>query len=145
MRLVLVGDGPLRAQLEALASTLAVEEHVHFTGPLDDVPAALRALDVFVLPSLNEGISNTVLEAMATGLPVLATSVGGNTELIDDGVTGRLFIAGAEQVLAGLLAAYVRDPGLREAHGRAARQTAQDRFSLDSMIDQYADLYDKLH
>jgi sugar transferase (PEP-CTERM/EpsH1 system associated) len=145
MRLVLVGDGPLQAELRALVASLSIGERVHFTGALDDVPAALRALDVFVLPSLNEGISNTILEAMATGLPVLATAVGGNTELVDDGVTGRLFPARAEATLADLLAAYVRDPALRATHGRAAREAAQERFSLDSMVHQYVDLYDKLH
>jgi sugar transferase (PEP-CTERM/EpsH1 system associated) len=141
-RLLIVGDGPARAELTALASSLGLDDRVHFTGPLDDVPTALRAFDVFVLPSLNEGISNTILEAMATGLPVLASAVGGNAELVDEGVTGRLFAAGDVDRVTELIASYVDDLHLRSMHGKAARQRALEKFSLESMVERYADLYD---
>ena len=86
-----MGDGPLRASLEAQAASLGISDHVTFTGARSDTPDLMRSFDVFVLPSLNEGISNTILEAMATGLPVVAGRVGGNPELVADGVTGRLY------------------------------------------------------
>jgi len=143
-RLLIVGEGPARADLVTLSRSLRLEDKVHFTGPLEDVPAALCALDLFVLPSLNEGISNTILEAMATGLPVLATAVGGNSELVEDGVTGRLFAPGDAEALAGLMTRYLSDPGQGVALGKAARVRVLERFSLGSMVDRYADLYDCL-
>ncbi|MEO8523689.1 MAG: TIGR03088 family PEP-CTERM/XrtA system glycosyltransferase [Caldimonas sp.] len=144
-RLLIVGDGPEKAELMRLAASLELGDRVHFTGPLEDVPAALSALDLFVLPSLNEGISNTILEAMASGLPVLASGVGGNVELIEEGVTGRLFQAGDGDALTAMIAGYLAEPRLRSLHGQAARARARDRFSLDSMVNQYAELYDTLH
>ena len=99
---------------------------------------------MFVLPSINEGISNTILEAMATGLPVVAGRVGGNPELVADGVTGRLYDptdpAGLEQALLP----YLTDPALRQAHGAAGRARVVQNFSLDSMVERYLDLYDEL-
>lgn len=144
-RLLIVGDGPEHPELVRLAASLELGDRVHFTGPLEDVPTALRALDVFVLPSLNEGISNTILEAMATGLPVLATAVGGNAELVEDGITGRLFTTRDRNALTTLLADYLVDPRLRSSHGQASRARACDRFSLDAMVNGYAELYDGLH
>jgi sugar transferase (PEP-CTERM/EpsH1 system associated) len=144
-RLLIVGDGPEHSDLVRLAASFELGDRVHFTGPLEDVAAALRAFDVFVLPSLNEGISNTILEAMATGLPVLATAVGGNTELVEDGSTGRLFAARDSAALTTLVAGYLADPRLRAVHGQAARARACDRFSLDAMVGGYAQLYDALH
>lgn len=140
-RLVIVGDGPLRAELHALAEGLGIGELVRFPGALDRVPDALRSLDVFVLPSLSEGISNTILEAMASGLPVLATAVGGNVELVDDGRTGRLFPSGDVPALVNLLEAYVSDAALRQGHGRAAREAALARFSMEAMMNGYAGVY----
>ena len=93
---------------------------------------------MFVLPSLAEGISNTILEAMATGLPVLATRTGGNPELVDDGETGSLVPPGDPDALADGMLTYVRQAAVRLQHGRRARQVAVERFSLASMVDQYA-------
>ena len=143
-RLLIVGDGPMQPELRQLAASLDLGDFVHFTGPLEDVPAALQALDLFVLPSLNEGISNTILEAMATGLPVLATAVGGNAELVAESVSGRLFGARDIDGLTTLMVDYLADPELRALHGQAARARAIDQFSLDAMVDRYADLYDGL-
>ena len=143
-RLVLVGDGPLREAISAQSRTLDIADIVWLPGASNQVPELLQALDVFVLPSLNEGISNTVLEAMASGLPVLASAVGGNVELVDDGVTGRLFRASDSEGLAGLLEHYLDDADLRRRHGAAAREAAERRFSLAAMIDSYAAVYERL-
>jgi sugar transferase (PEP-CTERM/EpsH1 system associated) len=143
-RLVLVGDGPLREAISAQARTLGIADIVWLPGATNRVPDMLRAFDVFVLPSLNEGISNTMLEAMASGLPVLATAVGGNLELVDDGLTGWLFPAQDSRALAKLLERYLDDPELRRRHGAAAREAAESRFSLAAMIANYGAVYGRL-
>jgi sugar transferase (PEP-CTERM/EpsH1 system associated) len=143
-RLVLAGDGPLLGELQMLARTLGIEARTAFIGARDDVPEVLRALDVFVLPSLNEGISNTILEAMASGLPVVASAVGGNVELVEDHVTGRCFAARDVPALTAILDSYVHDPALRAAHAAAARATAVTRFSLAAMVEGYAGVYDRV-
>ena len=109
----------------------------------DDVASELRTFDVFVLPSLNEGISNTILEAMATGLPVIATNVGGNPELVEQDTTGYLIAAGDSQDLAHKLRFYVENPDARREHGTAARNQVLNRFSLNTMVEQYVALYDQ--
>lgn len=141
LRLVIVGDGPERARIERLLGEGGVRELAWLAGERDDVPAILRGLDVFVLPSLGEGVSNTVLEAMASGLPVVATRVGANAELIEDGATGRLAPAADPVALAEALAIYAADPELAKAHGRAGRARAELRFSLERMVEQYHRLY----
>lgn len=143
-RLLLIGGGPLMGDLQALATELRIADRTWFSGPLDDVPAALSALDLFVLPSLNEGISNTLLEAMASGVPVLATRVGGNVELVEDDRTGRLVAAGDVAALAEQMAAYATDEALRRRHGEAARRRAVEHFSLRSMVNGYMATYDEL-
>src|SRR5205823_3507679 len=130
LRLAIVGDGPLLDELRQLAKDTGVQGLVWFAGAIDDIASVLRAFDVFVLPSLAEGISNTVLEAMASGLPVLATGVGGNVEIVDDGRSGRLFPARDVQSLAQLIAEYANDPHLRATHARAARRAAVERFGI---------------
>ncbi|MDP2433499.1 MAG: TIGR03088 family PEP-CTERM/XrtA system glycosyltransferase [Pseudomonadota bacterium] len=144
LRLAIIGGGPLLADLRALAETLGIGELAYFPGSLDIIPEVLRSLDIFVLPSLNEGISNTILEAMASGVPVIATAAGGNTELVEDNVNGRLFSPGDSEALSRLLLDYVLDPSLRKAHGQAARAIAVERFSLDTMVSSYAAVYDRL-
>jgi len=108
------------------------------------VPEILRGLDCFALPSLAEGISNTILEAMACGLPVVATRVGGNPELIEEGSTGRLVPQANAEALAGALFHYYDDPVLARSHGRAGRKLILQRFSLDRMVSDYLSLYDGL-
>ena len=142
LRLVLVGDGPLLEGCRRTAHELGVAQHCWFAGDRSDVEVILRSLDVFCLTSLNEGINNTVLEAMATGLPVVATAVGGNPELVVDGENGRLVPARAPAQLADALAAYVRDEDCRLSHGRAGRRRAELHFSLESMVRGYTRLYD---
>ncbi|MEP6678386.1 MAG: TIGR03088 family PEP-CTERM/XrtA system glycosyltransferase [Betaproteobacteria bacterium] len=143
-RLAIVGDGPLLAELRAQAVQLGIGAVTWFAGSRDDIPAILRALDVFALPSRNEGISNTLLEAMATGLPAVASAVGGNGELVEDGATGALFPAGDATALARALERYVADPTLRAAHGARARAVAAERFSLPSMVAAYRGVYETL-
>jgi sugar transferase (PEP-CTERM/EpsH1 system associated) len=142
--LVIAGDGPCRPQLEALVATLGLGSDVRLLGERKDVPQVLQAMDVFVLPSIAEGISNTVLEAMATGLPVVATRVGGNPELVEDGVSGVLVRPGDRETLAAAIAGYLADPALRTAHGDGSRRLAVSRFGLGTMCAAYADLYTTL-
>ncbi len=111
-------------------------------GARDDTARIYQCLDVFVLPSLNEGISNTLLEAMATGLPVIASSVGGNVELVADRATGRLIAPADSALLATELSAYIEDEQLRIHHGAAGRERALAHFSIEAMVDSYTRLYD---
>ena len=144
LRVAVVGDGPLRASLLDVASKEGVADIAWLPGAVDRVPDVLRSFHVFVLLSLKEGISNTILEAMASQLPVLATAVGGNVELVDDECTGRLFSPGDAERLAQMIADYVEHPSLREAHAKAARRRAIEKFSLASMVSQYRALYDEM-
>jgi sugar transferase (PEP-CTERM/EpsH1 system associated) len=141
LRLRLVGDGPERRALEALAAELGIADVAAMPGFSDDVPAVLRSFDVFVLPSLNEGISNTILEAMACGLPVIATDVGGNPELVQDGVTGSLIPVGDPATLSARLEHYATDRTLLHSHGAAARHRVEQYFSIPTMLAKYAELY----
>jgi len=144
MRLAVVGDGPLLVEVRALAASLGIAGETWLPGALDNVPEILRAFDLFVLPSLNEGISNTILEALACGVPVVATRVGGNPELVDDHVTGRLVESGDLAALAQTITEYASDGALRRQHGEAARQAAVQQFSLTKMVERYQALYDHL-
>lgn len=141
MRLVLAGEGPSRADLERSADALGIRPLVWFAGERADVPDLMRQFDCFVLPSLGEGISNTILEAMACGVPVIATRVGGNSELVSDGYTGALVERGDPESLARRILAYHRDPALARRHGTTARQRAVRVFGLQGMVDRYQELY----
>jgi sugar transferase (PEP-CTERM/EpsH1 system associated) len=142
IRLVIVGDGPLRDALTRLVDDLDIGCITWFAGNSQDVSEVLRLLDVFVLPSLAEGISNTILEAMATGLPIIATQVGGNPELVQDGVNGRLIPSADGQMLVQALAKYLDHPTLRRDHGAASRRLAVAKFSLKSMLETYQAEYE---
>ncbi|SJM92832.1 TIGR03088 family PEP-CTERM/XrtA system glycosyltransferase [Crenothrix polyspora] len=141
--LAIVGAGPLFDELSKLVDTLGISKNVWLPGKTDNVADILKAFDIFVLPSLSEGISNTILEAMATGLPVLATAVGGNVELVKPGYNGQLFSAGDSSALRDLIAAYVTDDVLRKQHGMAARQVALTQFSLNAMVSAYQKVYEQ--
>ena len=144
MRLVIIGDGPQRAEVGRVLDDAGLGALAWLPGERSDIADLMRSLDCFVLPSLAEGISNTILEAMATGLPVLATRVGGNAELIDDGTTGRLVPSANSEAMADAMLAYFNNAGMARAHGLAARQSALERFSLDRMVRDYGALYDGL-
>jgi sugar transferase (PEP-CTERM/EpsH1 system associated) len=144
LRLVLVGDGPLRAECESVLRQAGVAELAWFAGERGDVPDVMRGLDCFVLPSLAEGISNTILEAMASGLPVLATAVGANGELVVPGATGRLVPPGDAGALAEGLVQMAQDSEGTAAQGRAGRQRVEQRFSLGSMVAAYESVYQRV-
>jgi len=144
LRLVLVGDGPLRAEAEALLEGAGMEAYAWLAGERADIDAIMRGLDCFVLPSLAEGISNTILEAMSSSLPVVATAVGGNGELIEQGSTGSLVPAGDPQALAKAILDYFRDPARTRQHGAAGRRLVEQRFSLEAMMARYVGVYDQL-
>jgi glycosyltransferase involved in cell wall biosynthesis len=142
VRVVVAGSGPERERLEAIVSASPLlAGRVIFLGAQDNVPELLNAFDVFVLPSLTEGMSNTILEAMATGLPVLATGVGGNPELVEDCVTGMLFTPGDAEKLGAQMDILLGDEVLRARYGAEARRRAVADFSLDRMLANYRDLY----
>lgn len=141
MRLMIVGDGPMREQLEREIIALNLASRVWLAGERSDIDVAMRAMDVFVLPSRAEGISNTILEAMASGLPVVATRVGGNAELVSEGENGILVPSGDAERLAAAMAAYVSDPERLLREGQAARARAEREFSLTGMVARYAELY----
>ena len=140
--LVMIGDGPLREEVEGLLYNSGA--NVWVPGARDDVADIMRELDVFVLPSLNEGMSNTILEAMATGLPVIATNVGGNSQLVEHSVTGLLCAGTSDTALREAMASYLDAAELIEQHGRAGRRRVLEAFSLDSMVGNYARVYDEL-
>jgi sugar transferase (PEP-CTERM/EpsH1 system associated) len=144
LRLVMVGDGPLRERVRMLLAEAGVDEYAWLPGERNDVARIMRSFDLFVLPSLAEGISNTILEAMATGLPVLATAVGGNPELIQAGVTGTLVPRDDPESMARAMRAYAESTELCRLHGMEARRTIERKFGMEAMVDAYMAIYDKL-
>jgi sugar transferase (PEP-CTERM/EpsH1 system associated) len=141
LRLAMAGDGALKADAERLLQESGEEHNAWLPGSRDDVPQLLREFDLFVLGSQREGISNTVLEAMATGVPVIASATGGNLELVKDGVSGRLVPYGDRVALTRALLDYANDATLRAQHGRAARERAEREYSLRRMLADYESLY----
>ena len=144
LRLVIAGDGPQRAEVEAEIVATGIGDITWLAGARSDVPEVMRALDIFALPSQAEGISNTILEAMASGLPVIATAVGGNAELVVPRGTGALVPAADPGAMARALMCYAADAALRHEHGAAGRQRVEQGFSLDAMVARYTALYEGL-
>jgi len=140
----MVGEGPLRAEVRRILDAAGVADLAWLPGERDDVPDILRGLDCFVLPSLAEGVSNTILEAMATGLPVIATRVGGNPELVAAGGTGWLVPPADDEAMATAIIAAAHEPDQTRAFGRAGRAEVERRFSLAAMVSAYQGLYDRL-
>ena len=141
---VIAGEGPLRGTIEARASALGVTEQIRLLGHRQDVDVVLAALDVFVLPSRSEGLNNTILEAMAAGIPVVATRVGGADEMVIDGETGVLVPAASPEALATALRRLLSDGALRTAMGRAGRSRAERDFDLAKTVRKYERLYTEL-
>jgi len=165
IKLLLIGDGPDREKLGVLVEERRLTERVIFLGARNDIPDLLSALDVFVLPSRGEGISNTILEAMASGLPVIATHVGGNPELVAESrtnstsltsltnstsltsltnSTGILVPPNDAGKMAEALLVYLNDMTLAKKHGKAGRQRVEALFSMDKMIENYVGAYDSV-
>lgn len=143
LRLVMVGAGPLREPVQRVLSEAGVADLSWLPGERTDVAHVMRGLNCFVLPSRAEGISNTILEAMATGLPVVATDVGGNAELVVDGTTGLVVPAADPQAMARAIAALACEPTAAEAMGRAGRARIVGQFSLQAMVARYQGIYDQ--
>jgi glycosyltransferase involved in cell wall biosynthesis len=139
--LLIVGDGRRRSELERLA---ARQSHVHFTGQRDDVAELLALSDLLILPSLWEGLPNVVLEAMAAGLPVVATAVGGTPELVIDGKTGLLVPPRDPAALAQAILALLTEPDLAQRLGENGRLRVADQFTIRQMVQQTEQLYQRL-
>jgi sugar transferase (PEP-CTERM/EpsH1 system associated) len=143
LRVLIVGDGPERAALQRAVVERRLDGAARLLGMRDDVPELLGLMDLFVLPSVAEGLCNTMLEAMAAGLPVIATAVGGNPELVADGRSGQLIAPLDPNALAQAIARYATDPNLRRQHGTAGRARAVEEFALDAMVARYAEMYER--
>jgi sugar transferase (PEP-CTERM/EpsH1 system associated) len=144
LRLLIVGDGPARAECLDMLTRAGASHRAWLPGERSDIAQLLRAMDLFVLPSLAEGSSNTILEAMATGLPVVATAVGGNTELVHPGFTGILVPPRSPDLMAAAIADYCRIPEMGARHGMRARSQVIARHSLPAMARGYLAVYDAL-
>ncbi len=144
LRLVIVGDGPGREICLGILRAANAADLAWLPGERSDIPEIMRALDVFVSPSLGEGISNTILEAMASGLPVVATRVGGNPELVEAGRTGQLVPPGDPQTMAEALSRYLDNSGECGRQGLAARDKAARLFSIEAMVRDYTEVYNRL-
>ena len=142
-KLLLVGDGPCRQQLEQLAATHQLSAQIIFAGNRSDIAQLMQHLQVFVLPSLAEGISNTLLEAMASGIPVIATAVGGNPELLPEPLhSTNLVPSDNPDALAQALLRYIQSAEQREADSQLVKKHCQQHFSIARMVERYRTLYD---
>jgi glycosyltransferase involved in cell wall biosynthesis len=142
--LLLVGDGPLRQDLELLVRELGITRRVHFLGVRSDVPQILQAVDIFTLTSVSEAASLTLLEAMACRLPVVVTAVGGNPEIVRDGIDGLLVPRGDDEAEARAILQLLNDPLKASAMGRAGRLRVEERYRLEQTVEQYYHLYCRL-
>jgi len=143
-RLIIVGDGGLRFQLECLAKALGIANSVEFTGLQSDIPAQLHRGSLAVLPSRWEGMPNALLEAMACGLPCVATRVSGSEDIIQHGVNGRLVESEDYRDMALALLTLLHDPLLAQKYGQAARETVERHYSFEQVMDRYVELYQRI-
>jgi sugar transferase (PEP-CTERM/EpsH1 system associated) len=139
--LVVAGDGPLCEPLHQLARTLRIHERVHFLGNVNSIEEVYQAIDIFVLNSQSEGMSNTILEAMASGLPVVATAVGANPQLVGDRETGYLVKINDVESLCRAIGELAGNFHLRTTMGQKGRLRAEDQYSVKRMVQDYSDLY----
>lgn len=141
---VLAGYGPLKDRLEQKAQDLGIADHIVFLGKREDIPGLLKQMHVCVLPSLSEGLSNALLEYMAAGKPIVATAVGGNPEVIEDGINGILVAAKDSEALADKICLCLEDKTLADKLGHKARQTVEQKFNLEKRIRQMEDSLEHL-
>lgn len=144
LHLVIVGDGPDREDLKEYARKAVLDQRVWFLGSRSDVDRILNGIDVLLLPSQFEGMSNTLMEAMVAGRPVIASDIPGNDELVRDGKTGFLVPVGDIKALASRINQLLDDRSLREELGQAGRRRVLEEFSVDRMVEQHVSLYRKL-
>jgi len=142
--LLVVGDGPRRAHLEAKAGHLGIDDSVHFAGLRDDVPDLLAAMDAFVFPSHYEGLPGALLEAMAAGLPCLATPVDGNSELLEAYDSGLFFEVDDDAAMARALLLVLDNPDVASDLGENARRRATEHFDVDTMVGNFETVYERL-
>ena len=142
--LILVGPGDDRQRLVELAEALGIADRVQFTGGVDNPADYLRAADIFVLPSVAEGMSNSLLEAMATALPCAVSAIGGNTDLIEEGTTGRLVATPSREAWSQTLIDLLDNPDQAQRLGAAAHRRIDDEFALSVVVDRYVDLYRRM-
>ncbi len=142
--LLLIGDGPLREQAIELLKKYQLIQYAWLSGERTDIAEIMRTLDIFVLPSQAEGISNTILEAMATGLPVVATNVGGTSELVENGETGLLVPHSNPEAMTKALYQLLTDKDKRQQLGLNGYKRVLDNFSILAMVNKYTDVYDSL-
>jgi len=143
-RFVIGGEGPDRGRLEKLRASMGLDGHVSMPGPLADPRGALRGAALFVLSSTQEGISNALLEAQSEGVASVATDVGGNAEVVEDGVTGLIVPSGRPDVLAGAICALLRDDARRASMAGAASRRARRVFGLETMVQALERYYERL-
>jgi glycosyltransferase involved in cell wall biosynthesis len=142
---LVVGDGPKRRELETLAEKLGVAQATHFLGTRGDVPQLLATCDLVALTSHNEAAPVSILEALSTGVPVVAANVGSVRETVLDGVTGQLFPAGDVDAFAAAALDLLRDPAERKRLGAAGRRLVEERWSLDAMVHGYEQLIEAIY
>jgi len=140
-RLALAGDGPERKLLEALIEELGLKHKVFLMGRREDVPSVMNAYDIFVLPSFREGLSNTILEAMSSALPVVVTNVGGSPEIVIENKTGHLFEVSQSSQLADLLDSLMTDRKKLQTMSEDARKHVVENYSLETMVNNYQQTY----
>lgn len=144
IHVVIAGDGPERSRLEKLAVNLHLDGLVEFVGMVDEPQRQMADADLLVLPSLAEGLSNVLLEAMSAGLAVVASDIEANRQLIEDGISGRLFAGGDVDDLTRVISALIDDPTRREALGANARASVEERYSIERVASRYLALYREL-
>ena len=143
--LLIVGDGPEMSRLKRLSHELGVSDRVVFAGMRNDAQRFYRIMDVFLLTSYSEGTAMTLLEAMAAGVPCLATAVGGNPEIVADGKTGFIVPSDDATALAGRIGDVLKDDSLRASLGRGGRRRFEERFTVQKMVTAYQKLYERCH
>lgn len=143
-RLLIIGEGEAREKCISMLRSAGAENLAWLPGERADIPDLMHMMSLFVLPSLAEGISNTILEAMASSLPIIATKVGGNIELVKEDQTGKLIPPGNPERLAETICDYYKNRDLLRQHGMAARRLVESRFSMDTMTQSYLKVYDKV-
>jgi glycosyltransferase involved in cell wall biosynthesis len=144
IKTIIVGDGPSRRWVERYINNNGLSQKVSLLGEREDIPDLLGSAEIFVLSSKKEGLPRTIIEAMLSGLPVVATRVGGVPELVEDNTTGFLVPPGNSQALATALQGLIKDRGLRRAMGEAGREKALKEFSLDRMLKETLRVYEEV-
>jgi L-malate glycosyltransferase len=142
--LILIGPGNDRQRLTELAGTLGISDRVQFVGAVENPADYLRAADIFVLPSVAEGMSNSLLEAMATALPCLVSGIGGNTDLVADREAGRLVMEPTAKAWSTILLELLENPSEARRLGSAARERIDREFAHGVVVDRYLELYHRM-